>query len=116
MLWLGVGRGKKSQHTIIRNHRLSGQEGLQSLPIHFEFRVVLRIYNNHNTVWKNGAHDERSRPTSLQLPRKNMKPRVIQQNLVSRGKVFLGYELVMKKFSPAFGDPSILIGFIPYLL
>ena len=36
---------------------------------------------------KNGAHDEWSRPTSLQLPRENMKPRVIQQNLISQGKV-----------------------------
>ena len=88
--------GQKSQHTIIRSHRLSGQEGLQSLPIHFEFRVVLRIYNKHSTVWKNGAHDERSRLTSLQSLRENMKPRVIQQNLVSRGKVFPDYELVMK--------------------
>ena len=108
--------GKKSQYTLIRSHRLSGQEGLLSLPIYFEFYVVLRIYNNHTTVWKNDAHDERSRPTSLQLPRENMKPRVIQQNFVSLGKVFSIYDLIMKKFSPTFGDPSILIGFISYLL
>ena len=28
----------------------------------------------------------------------------------------LNFDLIMKKFSPAFGDPSILIGFILYLL
>ena len=76
------------------------------MPVHFEFRVILRVYNNHSTVWKNGAHDERSRPTGLQLSRKNMKPRVIQQNLVTWGKVFPVYDLIMKKFSLAFGDPA----------
>ena len=86
------------------------------MPIHFEFRVVLRIENNHSTVWENDAHNEQSGPTSLQLPRENMKPRVVQQNLISRGKVFPGYDLFMKKFSPTFGDLNILIGFIPYLL
>ena len=86
------------------------------MPIHFEFRVVRRIDNNHSTVRENGAHNERSRPTSLQLPRENKKHRVVQQNLVPQGKVFLGDDLVMKKFSPAFSDPSILIGFISYFL
>ena len=86
------------------------------MPIYFEFHVVLRVYNNYSTVWENGAHNERSRPTSLQLSRENMKPRVIQWNLVSWGKVFLVYDLIMKKFSPAFGDPIILIGLILYLL
>ena len=85
------------------------------MPIHFEFRVVRRIDNNHSTVGENGAHNEWSRPTSLQFPRENMKPRVVQQNLVSRGKVFPVYDLIMKKFSPAF-SASILIGFILYLL
>ena len=84
--------------------------------VYFEFRVGLRVYNNHSTMWKNGAHDEWSRLMSLQLPDENMKPRVVQQNLVSRGKIFPGYDLVMKKFSPAFGDSCILIDFIPYLL
>ena len=101
--------------TIIQSHRLSGQEGLQSLPVHFEFHVVLRVYNNYSTVWENSAHNEQFRPTSLQLPRENMKPQVVQQNLISRGKVFSGYDLVMKKFSLAFGDSSILISFILYL-
>ena len=65
---------------------------------------------------KNGAHNERSRPTSLQLSRENLKSRVVQRKLVSRGKVFPVYDLIMKNFSPGFGDSSIIIGFIPYLL
>ena len=86
------------------------------MPIYFEFRVVLRIYNNHITVWKNGAHDERSRPMSLHLPRENMKPRVIQKDLIARGKVFSVDDLVMKNFSSEFCNSCVLVSLILYLL
>ena len=92
------------------------KKGFSLLPVHFEFCIVLRIDNSHSTVWEDGVHNEWFRPTSLQLPRENVKSRVVQRNLISRGKVFPVYDLVMKKFSPAFGDPSVLVGFIPYLL
>ena len=87
--WSGLRRSEKTQYKFNLGCRLSDQKWLQSLPIHFEFRIVLRIYINHSTMWKNSAHNERSRPMSLQLPRENVKPRVVQQNLVPGAKFFL---------------------------
>jgi len=48
--WSGVRWSEKTQHKFSLGCRLSGQKGLQSLLIHFEFLIVFRMYNNHNTV------------------------------------------------------------------
>ena len=86
---------------------------MESLPIHLEFITILWIENYHNTVWKDGAHNEGPRPTSFELPCEDVK---VESNFLSRDKILSVYALDMKELSPTLCYFCILICFISYLL